>query len=57
MQKSKRDYLNNLNVKKVRDSKIFWKVVKPFTNVNPNEKIALVNDNKKTKSIKKLQRF
>ena len=57
LQKSKRDYLNNLNVKKARDSKIFWKVVKPFTNVNPNEKIALVNDNKKTKSIKKLQRF
>ena len=45
-------------MKKVRDNKIFWKVVKPsFTNVTPNEKIALVNDNKKTKSIKKLQRF
>ena len=30
MRKTKKEYFSNLNLKNVKDSKSFWKVVKPF---------------------------
>ena len=30
MRNSKREYYENLNVKKVTDNKMFWKTIKPF---------------------------
>ena len=46
--RSKKDFYNNLNVKKVTDHKHFWKTIKPnFTDkVLKDEKIVLVEDDK-----------
>ena len=48
LKRSKIDFYNNLNVKKVTDNKHFWKTIKPnFTDkVLKDEKIVLVEDDK-----------
>ena len=48
LKRSKKDFYNNLNVKKVTDNKHFWKTIKPnFTDkVLKDEKIVLVEDDK-----------
>ena len=48
LKKSKKDFYDNLNVKKVADNKDFWKTIKPnFTNkILKDEKIILVEDDK-----------
>ena len=46
IKKTKRNFYNNLNVKKITDNKSFWKIVKPtFTEKTLNgEKIVLVEN-------------
>ena len=48
LKRSKKDFYNNLNVKKVTDNKHFWKTTKPnFTDkILKDEKINLVEDDK-----------
>ena len=48
LKRSKKDFYNNLKVKKVTDNKDFWKTIKPnFTDkVLKDEKIVLVEDDK-----------
>ena len=48
LKRSKKDFYNNLNVKKVTDNKHFWKTIKPnFTDkILKDEKIVLVEDDK-----------
>ena len=48
LKRSKKDFYNNLNVKKVRDNKHFWKTIKPncTDKVLKDEKIVLVEDDK-----------
>ena len=48
LKRSKKDFYNNLNVKKVTDNKHFWKTIEPnFTDKNlKDEKIVLVEDDK-----------
>ena len=48
LKRSKKDFYNNLNVKKVTDNKHFWKIIKPnFTDkVLKDEKIVLVEGDK-----------
>ena len=48
LKRSKKDFYNNLNVKKVTDNKHFWKTIKPnFTDkILRDEKIVLVEDDK-----------
>ena len=48
LQKTKKDFFNNLNVKQVTDNKQFWKTVKPcLTNKTlKDEKIALIENEK-----------
>ena len=48
LKRSKKDFYNNLNVKKVTDKKHFWKTIQPnFTDkVLKDEKMVLVEDDK-----------
>ena len=48
LKRSKKDFSNNLNVKKVTDNKHFWKTIKPnFTDkILKDEKIILVENDK-----------
>ena len=48
LKRSKKDFYNNLNVKKVTDNKHFWRNIKPnFTDkILNDEKITLVEDGK-----------
>ena len=48
MQKSKREYFNNLNEKNFCDNKKFWKVVKPLLSnkIISNKKITIVEGDK-----------
>ena len=48
LKRSKKDFYNNLNVKKVTDNKYFWKIVKPnFTDKALKDgKIILVENDK-----------
>ena len=54
LQKSKRDYYNNLNEK----NKKLWKVVKPLLSnkIVSNEKVALVKGKKLLKPVRKMQK-
>ena len=46
VRKTKKDFYNNLDVKKITDNKQFWKTVKPFfsNKVINNEKITLIEN-------------
>ena len=47
LRKTKKEYLNSLNIKQVSDNKLFWKGVKPFFNDkgSNSSKITLVEEN------------
>ena len=46
VRKSKREYYNNLDIKKILDNKKFWKTVKPFflDKISRNNKIILIEN-------------
>ena len=48
LRKTKKNYYNNLNEKKITDNKTFWKTVKPFLLEKPpsDEKITLIENDK-----------
>ena len=47
LQKNKKEYFNNLNIKQVLDNKLLWKCIKPFFNEKEYSfpKITLVKRN------------
>ena len=48
IQKAKKNYFNNLNVRNIKDNKQFWKTVKPFfsSKVGDNERITVIEGGK-----------
>ena len=48
VQKAKKNYFNNLNVRNITDNKQFWKTVKPFfsSQVGDHERTTLIEGKK-----------
>ena len=48
LRKTQKVYYGNLDIKKVRDNKIFWKTVKPFLSdeIVPKQQIRLIENDK-----------